>query len=192
MAMAITGLTYFFADWIAQTCEGTTPMDFDAARIMRSTLVGTLVFGPMVHTYYQSQAHLFDALFPSAPWYSEALKIAMDQTMFCFTYNITYYLAMGALAGRPVRDTLGEFRAVWWRLQTAGWKFWPFVGLITHTVVPLKHKVLFVDIAEVCWVTYLSLTANAKKDRSCEDGATGLKVLAEPSSVSKDEVSVNV
>mmetsp|Transcript_27731 Transcript_27731/g.71989 ORF Transcript_27731/g.71989 Transcript_27731/m.71989 type:complete len:400 (-) Transcript_27731:413-1612(-) len=172
-AMLVTGATYYFADWTAQTCEGNKLMEFDAARLLRSTVLGLLVFGPLVQTYYQFQADLFHGWFPAEPWYSEVLKILMDQTCFCFTYNMLYYIGDGGLKGRPLGASLSEFRAVWWKLQTAGWKFWPFVGLFTHTVIPLQHKVLFVDMAEVVWVTYLSLTANAEKEASGRDAPPG-------------------
>lgn len=168
--MLVTGATYYFGDWIAQTCQGCKVMEFDATRLLRATLLGLVIFGPLMETYYQFQADLFHGWFPSDPWYAEGLKVMMDQTAFCFTYNLLYYLGDGTLRGRPLTASLAEFKAVWWKLQTAGWKFWPFVGVFTHTVIPLEHKVLFVDLAEVLWVTYLSLNVNSESQAALGDG----------------------
>lgn len=98
----------------------------------------------------------------------EAAKIAIDQTFYCFFYNMLYYVSTGMLKGHSLGRTLTDFKAAAWRLQKAGWRLWPFVGLITHTIIPTQHKVLFVDAVEVIWVTYLSLSANATREKNMD------------------------
>ena len=87
----------------------------------------------------------------------------IDNTFYCFFYNFMYYLSQGLLKGKSPQSIVGDFKGAWWRLQKAGWRLWPFIGVITHTIIPTEHKVLFVDAIEIGWVTYLSLNANAKR-----------------------------
>jgi len=166
--MLITGATYYLADWIAQTYEGNALLEFNTARLLRSTLTGLLVLGPLAHTYYTQQDQLFDVYFPAGGYGVEAAKIAIDQTFYCFFYNMLYYVSTGMLKGHSLGRTLTDFKAAAWRLQKAGWRLWPFVGLITHTIIPTQHKVLFVDAVEVIWVTYLSLSANATREKNMD------------------------
>lgn len=98
----------------------------------------------------------------------EAAKIFIDQTFYCFIYNMLYYVSTGMLKGHSLARTLSDFKDAAWRLQKAGWRLWPYVGLITHTIIPTQHKVLFVDAVEVVWVTYLSLSANATREKNVE------------------------
>ena len=44
-----------------------------------------------------------------------------------------------------------QYSAQFWRLLRAGWKLWPFVGVITYTYVPTAHRVLFVDLVEIAY-----------------------------------------
>ena len=92
----------------------------------------------------------------------------IDNTIYCFFYNFMYYLSQGLLKGKSAQSIVLDFKGAWWRLQKAGWRLWPFIGVITHTVIPTEHKVLFVDAIEIGWVTYLSLNANATRAQNKE------------------------
>ena len=43
----------------------------------------------------------------------------------------------------------GAARAM--QLMNAGWKLWPAVGLITYTIIPLRHRLLWVDAIEIVY-----------------------------------------
>lgn len=45
------------------------------------------------------------------------------------------------------------------QLMTAGWKLWPAVGLITYTIVPLRHRLLWVDAIEIVYRSAVSVAA---------------------------------
>jgi len=64
--MMITGATYLLADWIAQTYEGNALLDFDTKRLLRSTVTGLVVLGPLAHFYYTTQDAIFADIWPSS------------------------------------------------------------------------------------------------------------------------------
>ena len=55
-----------------------------------------------------------------------------------------------------------QYTKQFWQLLSAGWKLWPFVGVITYTWIPTAHRVLFVDVIEIAYSAILSrLTTEA-------------------------------
>lgn len=40
-------------------------------------------------------------------------------------------------------------RNTWWDLLKAGWRLWPFVHIVTYGLLPVQHRLLFVDSVEL-------------------------------------------
>jgi len=117
---ALTGVTYVLGDMLAQAVElrhanredGPAEerqllakasrrrgllLQMDPSRYMRSGLIGLLLLGPLAHYYYAFvAAHL-------ARW-PLPCKIGLDQTLYLSLYNTVYYVSLGVLSCRPVRD----------------------------------------------------------------------------------------
>lgn len=63
----------------------------------------------------------------------------------------------------------GEVEATWWNAISAGWKFWPFVHMLTFSpIIPQDFKLLFVDCVEVVWVTILSAAVNRDSEKALQ------------------------
>jgi len=161
---ALTGVTYVIGDMIAQVVQQQQQilqlqlaprslrdslLRMDVWRYARAGLAGVVFLGPLAHVYYDLVAHF------CAGWPTLA-KVALDQTLYLALYNSIYYLTLGRLAGRPLLEVARQYSAQFWRLLRAGWKLWPFVGVITYTYVPTAHRVLFVDLVEIAYSAILS------------------------------------
>lgn len=124
-------------------------------------MAGFFFLGPLAHFYYEFVAESL------AAW-PTLVKIALDQTVYLAFYNTVYYLVLGQLARRPFLTVARQYAGQFWQLLRAGWRLWPFVGVITYTVIPTAHRVLFVDVVEIAYSAILSrLTSDT------EDGAHG-------------------
>ncbi|KAK8624615.1 hypothetical protein V6N13_089506 [Hibiscus sabdariffa] len=144
--MAISGIVYSIGDWIAQCYEGKPLFDFDRTRLFRSGLVGFTLHGSLSHYYYQ----FCEDLFP------------FDDCI--------YFVVLGFLRFESSDNIFKELKATFWPMLTAGWKLWPFAHVITHGVVPVEQRLLWVDCVELIWVTILSTYSNEKsKARITED-----------------------
>ena len=64
---------------------------------------------------------------------------------------------------------LSRIKTTAWPTLRSSWRYWPFVHLLTFSVVPLHLRVLWVDVMEVGWVCLLSLCMARKP--SDETGA---------------------
>jgi len=87
---AITGVTYLIGDWLAQANslqkEDKSWLDADRTRLLRATVVGFVLLGPLAHFYYDFVAELTDWSVPS--------KILLDQTAYLAFYNTVYYVSL--------------------------------------------------------------------------------------------------
>ena len=59
MQAVISGTVYGLGDLTAQTYEGRSWREFDAARIIRSSLCGFIAHGPLSHFFYEKMDRFF-------------------------------------------------------------------------------------------------------------------------------------
>lgn len=61
--------------------------------------------------------------------------------------------SMAVLEGTPVSDKLDKNYT---NALTTNWLVWPFAQAINFKMVPLEHRVLFVNVISIGWNCYLS------------------------------------
>ena len=160
----ISGIAYFLADWTAQSYEGNGLFGFSILRLVRTTIVGAAILAPLAHGYY----HVVDLIIDPTAWWAPPLKVAIDQTIYSSFYNVVFLGCCGLLAMRSPKRVFDDVREKFWPVLKAGWRLWPAAHIITYTVIPTTHKLLWVDTVEVAWVTYLSYIANARRTETRE------------------------
>ena len=163
----VSGTVYFLGDLIAQSLgEGRSIGDWDRLRALRSGLVGLLAHGPLSHCYYLA----LDSLCQHSPLADGngiatlVFKVGIDQTLWSLSWNALYCALLGLLKREEPADIARDVRATAWPLLKAGWRVWPLVHLITYGLLPVQHRLLFVDSVELAWVAVLSLTCAARSD----------------------------
>jgi hypothetical protein len=159
----ISGAVYALGDLVAQSYEGRDVASWDRGRALRSGAVGFLAHGPLSHLYYLAldQAFAAQTLLPAGSWAIPALKIGIDQTLWSLLWNSTYYALLGALRMEPPAVIARSVRESYWDLLRAGWRLWPLVHVLTYGVIPVQHRLLFVDGVELVWVSVLSVSSAA-------------------------------
>ena len=61
-------------------------------------------------------------------------------------------------------------RSSYWGLLKAGWRLWPLVHLVTYGLLPVQHRLLFVDAVELVWVSVLSAYGQQQREALRESG----------------------
>jgi len=152
-----SGAAYLLGDLLAQRLT-TAPRwrALDVGRTFRSTFAGFVSHGPQLHYW----CLLLDryATFGGA-WWACPLNMMLDQTVFALYINAAFCLITETLR-RPTpafREVLSRIKTTAWPTLRSSWRYWPFVHLLTFSVVPLHLRVLWVDVMEVGWVCLLSL-----------------------------------
>jgi protein Mpv17 len=152
----INMVIYVLADWLSQVLEGCKPFEFDERRLFRSGLIG-LFFGPVTCAYYEFSDSILDPYIIA----NRPLKILMDQTLYAASKYTVFVFLREVIGGTGPEEAFGQARKSTWPLLKRGWRFWPAVHMITYSVIPPRHRVLWVNCADLVWVTILSLTVSS-------------------------------
>ena len=146
---------YALSDSLAQRLNGSAPADVDAGRALRSAIIGA-AFGPLTCAYYDFS----DSILPPEDMANVPWKIGMDQSVYCAFKYSAFLTAVGLLSGKSGEDVRADVGEKLWPTIRTGWRFWPAIHLITYTLVPPRHRVLWVNCADLVWVTCLSTIAS--------------------------------
>ena len=148
----ISGVIYSLGDLVAQSYEGRDIADWDRSRVIRSGICGLIAHGPLSHLYYLALDHAFaQQSFITVSWMIPFAKIAIDQTVWSLCWNSIYYTLLGILKFESPSVIVASVKNSWWDLLRAGWRLWPMVHVLTYGVIPVQHRLLFVDLVEILW-----------------------------------------
>ena len=143
-------------------------LDFDIQRTLKNGFIG-LCFGPLVHQYYEWS----DTILPvEAGLYNRAAKVVMDQTLYLVIKCSMYISAVGFLAGDDVETVQNSVKTRIGPIVLTAWRFWPLVHCITYSVIPARHRILWVNSVDLIWNAILATQATKKlpEDGTLEDG----------------------
>lgn len=162
----ISGVVYSLGDLIAQNYEGRDLEELDASRIVRSGICGLVAHGPLSHLYYILLDNVFanQNIVDANSWLVPVLKIGIDQTIWSVAWNSTYYVLLGLLKFENPGLIWSSVKGSWLDLLKAGWRLWPIAHLVTYGIIPVQHRLLFVDAVELIWVCVLSTVGQRMRE----------------------------
>ncbi|KAL7532900.1 hypothetical protein ACHAWF_004278 [Thalassiosira exigua] len=169
------GIVFGLSDWCAQLIEGGAAAAEDDgsggnataggsgggriefSRVLTSSLVGLLFFGPAAHAWY---AAVFKFL-PSTDLFSTLQKAALGQLIFGPAFTCVFFGA-GMIRARTFGPGawLAKIRSDLPGVWASGLGFWPAVDFVSYKVVPVQWIPLFVNFCSFVWTIYLSLVSN--------------------------------
>lgn len=80
-------------------------------------------------------------------------RVACDQLIFAPTFIGIFLSSMAVMEGTSPKDKL-ERNYV--SAMKSNYTVWPFVQLVNFKLVPLQHRLLFVNFVSIGWNSYLS------------------------------------
>jgi len=145
------------ADIVAQKLAGAKKLQFKRASLLM--LWGLCYSGPFGHFFHKFMDKLFPAARDSKTIVS---KVIVEQLTASPWNNFLFmtYLAM-VVEGRPWNSVKSHLKANYPSVQLNAWRFWPLVGLINYKYLPIQLRVLFHNLAAVCWGVFLILRSRA-------------------------------
>ncbi|CAK7562922.1 MAG: Protein required for ethanol metabolism [Sporothrix epigloea] len=139
-----------------QLVERRGAADHDVVRTGRMALYGGTVFGPAATTWYGIlQRHVV----LSTPRKTMLARVAADQLLFAPVFCGVFLGSMAVLEGGSPREKLKKYYA---SALTANYALWPAVQMVNFSLVPLEHRVLFVNVISIGWNSYLSFLNSSK------------------------------
>ena len=156
----INVIIYLLGDWLSQTIfVKKNILEFDASRTLRNGLIG-LVFGPIVHEYYEFS----DYILPVEVGFNRVYKILMDQTLYLSIKCSIYIVAVNVLAGESLEFSVDTAKEKIKGVMFTAWKFWPLVHCITYGAIPARHRILWVNCVDLFWNAILALKTSGGDD----------------------------
>ncbi|CAK3888487.1 related to integral membrane, Mpv17 PMP22 family [Lecanosticta acicola] len=92
-----------------------------------------------------------------------AIKFLLDQTVGAGVNTVLFVVGIGLIRGQSFSSTSQDVSEQFWPMIFAAQKLWPFVSIISFTLVPLEYRMLLGNTAGLVWGIYLSLLAGDSK-----------------------------
>ncbi|KAK3942771.1 hypothetical protein QBC46DRAFT_339273 [Diplogelasinospora grovesii] len=123
----------------------------DLARTGRMALYGGTVFGPAAATWFKFLQRRVNV--PASPNSTILARVACDQLIFAPTFIGVFLSSMAVLEGGSPTEKLEK---TYTSALTTNWMVWPFVQMVNFKLIPLQHRLLFVNVISIGWNCYLS------------------------------------
>ncbi|XP_046343236.1 protein Mpv17-like [Haliotis rufescens] len=155
---ATTGTLMMAGDGISQlVVEKTELRDYDLARSARFLVFGTVVIGPALRGWYMNLDRLFIGK-KAAP-----IKMMLaDQSFFAPQVLMVFLTGMAAFRGDSFHDIKQKVKQDYLTILMTNYKVWPAAQLINFYLIPLQHRVLFVNFVALGWNTYMAWMSEKK------------------------------
>ncbi|KAK5083164.1 hypothetical protein LTR05_007048 [Lithohypha guttulata] len=86
-------------------------------------------------------------------------KFLLDQIFGATANTVGYIAALAYFRGKNSAGIMNQVQDDFWPLMQAGWRVWPFVALLSFTVIPLERRTLFGSTVGLFWGIYMSFLA---------------------------------
>lgn len=151
-ACTLAGLS----DLIAQNI---TRAPLNRRRSLAVALYGLLWSGPAGHCWQNLVQQLFKGKNDSN---AIALKVMLDNLIFSPVMNLFFMTYMAAVVeGQSWSTSRSCIQVAFPAVQAQAWKLWPIVSFINYTYVPLRLRVLLINIVALFWSTFLNLNVRS-------------------------------
>jgi protein Mpv17 len=124
------------------------------SRVLSSSLVGLVYYGPAAHYWYKWVFHIL----PAATVTSAVQKAILGQLIFGPAFTCTFFAVSLVENGTfTVRNWLQKIRTDLPSAWLAGAGFWPIVDLVSYVFISPQWIPLFISICSFFWTTFLVL-----------------------------------
>jgi len=123
------------------------------SRTLTLAAVGLFYSGPVGHLWFNTLEKLVRTQQQAL---SVTLKLLVDQLMYAPVAISGYLAVRGILEGRSGAQIQAKLEEKLVPATQAAWQFWPFVNLVSFSVVPVIYRVLFGNVCAIFWNARLS------------------------------------
>ncbi|KAJ3280221.1 hypothetical protein HK104_000819 [Borealophlyctis nickersoniae] len=134
---------------------------WDKDRTLRLSLYGLVFAAPITHGWYK----ILDSRLGKGMDIATALKkVAVDQTVMAAPMTALFFGVNSAMEGCNREEIENRLRQNLWPTLKANWAIWPLALTVNFWFVPLKLRVLVVNILGLGWGTYLSFVQHKQHE----------------------------
>ncbi|KAL3670278.1 hypothetical protein V7S43_004591 [Phytophthora oleae] len=138
------------------TVEEGRVLSESTAKTVRMMVWGGLLLSPMVHNWH----NLLERAFVGTGKTVVAKKVVADMVFIAPQIPIWFLTSTGLMAGKPLRQAFDESVEKQPVMLAASYTLWPAVNCISYSVVPLQYRLLFGNVINLGWSSFLSYMTN--------------------------------
>jgi len=149
---AFTSLVgWALGDLLAQIFIGGGP--FDVKRFITLSAFGFLYHGPSGHYFY----NWLDSKIPGTEGKKIALKVAIDQILWCPVFMTVFFTYLGLVNGDSFTAIADKVKKDLFVACQGSWKVWPIVHAVNFKFISTKHRLVFINAVQIAFNIFLSL-----------------------------------
>ncbi|KAK1941343.1 Protein SYM1 [Phytophthora citrophthora] len=126
------------------------------AKTVRMMVWGGLLLSPMVHNWH----NLLERVFVGTGKAVVAKKVVADMVFIAPQIPIWFLTSTGLMAGKHLRQAFDESVEKQPVMLAASYTLWPAVNCISYSVVPVQYRLLFGNVVNLGWSSFLSYMTN--------------------------------
>jgi hypothetical protein len=101
--------------------------------------------------------HVLEALSPRSSSVSVLRKVVLDRLIFTPPYLFIFFYTVARLEGHSSSETWKRVRNIFLSSLLWNWAVWGPAQYINMSYVPLKYRVLFMNVVAFAWNIYTAL-----------------------------------
>lgn len=157
LTKAMTSLVgWALGDLLAQIFISGGP--FDMKRFITLSAFGFLYHGPSGHYFY----NWLDKQIPGTSGKVVALKVLIDQTLWCPIFMTVFFTYLGLCNGDSVSTITNKIKTDLLSACQGSWKVWPIVHAVNFKFISTKHRLVFINSVQIAFNIFLSLIGTKK------------------------------
>ncbi|KAI8585783.1 hypothetical protein BDZ88DRAFT_491698 [Geranomyces variabilis] len=163
---ASAGTIAVAGDIIAQRIDRTPEHpDWDPQRTLRLGTYATLIATPLAHGWYK----VMDKRIGAGMDITTSLKkVAADQLLAAAPFTALFFVCNSAMEGCSANEIKTRLQTNLWPTLCANWAIWPAALAINFRYVPLKLRILTLNVLGLGWGAYLSLVQHRQHKHTNE------------------------
>ena len=127
-------------------------------RFLTLSFFGFIYHGPSGHFFY----NWLDSKIPGTEAKDVALKVAIDQTMWCPIFMSVFFCYLGLVNGDSLATIGSKIKNDLLSACQGSWKVWPIVHAGNFKFISTKHRLVFINSVQVAFNMFLSLIGTKK------------------------------
>jgi protein Mpv17 len=126
---------------------------FNVKRFLVLSAFGFLYDGPSGHFFYD----WLDGKIPGTDGKDIAIKVAIDQILWCPIFMIAFFTYLGLANGDSVFTIGNKIKNDLLSACQESWKVWPIVHTVNFRFISTKHRLVFVNAVQIVFNMVLSV-----------------------------------
>ena len=127
-------------------------------RFVTLSIFGFIYHGPSGHYFY----NWLDGKIAGKEAKDVALKVAIDQLLWCPCFMTVFFAYLGLVNGDGVATIADKIKNDLLAACQGSWKVWPLVHAVNFKFISSKHRLVFINSVQIAFNMFLSLIGSKK------------------------------